>query len=301
VTVTLSPARTEADRRAAFEVTFSAWRLRDSLPLEQARRLRAARYRSAQWWVAREEGRVLSTLVAYPLCFGGLGEGTVDGVGLGAVCTRPEARGRGLASRLCAAALDHAEGEGRSLGLLFSAIAPAIYERLGFHPVTAAARVECPLPDGFAASGPRAALTPIDPHLHLDAIAGAVNATAEAMAPGAPFLWRDADAIAWLLSVHPDELVFSVEGGGFVQLAVDQDGVELTLLAVPDRGLHLPLLRAVAALAAGLDVGLTAWLPRGATDPAWFVDRSRQHSLPMLRGVAAEQAAGGWLQVVDYF
>jgi hypothetical protein len=56
-------------------------------------------------------------------------------LGIGAVFTPPELRGRGHAADLVRRLLDQAEGEGFALALLFSEIGPDYYATLGFQPV----------------------------------------------------------------------------------------------------------------------------------------------------------------------
>jgi predicted N-acetyltransferase YhbS len=53
-------------------------------------------------------------------------------IGLGAVFTQPDSRGRGFARDLIQRVLERARGEGAELALLFSEIGPAYYEALGF-------------------------------------------------------------------------------------------------------------------------------------------------------------------------
>ncbi|MRG96039.1 GNAT family N-acetyltransferase [Polyangium spumosum] len=60
------------------------------------------------------------------------GGGKAPGVGIGAVFTRPDARGTGAATELLRAVLDEARAEGVALALLYSDIDPGFYERLGF-------------------------------------------------------------------------------------------------------------------------------------------------------------------------
>lgn len=57
---------------------------------------------------------------------------TLRAVGIGAVFTRPDARGRGHASALLAEVLREAADLGYAAAWLYSDIAPSIYERLGF-------------------------------------------------------------------------------------------------------------------------------------------------------------------------
>jgi len=60
------------------------------------------------------------------------GERTLRAVGIGAVFTPPEQRGRGYATALLGALLDAERAAGTDLAFLFTDIHPAFYERLGF-------------------------------------------------------------------------------------------------------------------------------------------------------------------------
>ena len=103
-------------------------------PLEwvRAQRLGHPRRQSADPWLLEAEGRVVSALLAYPLTFGTPSGARVGAIGLGAVATLPDARGHGLAASLCRAVAEHYAQDGRPAGLLFSAIPPALYERLDY-------------------------------------------------------------------------------------------------------------------------------------------------------------------------
>jgi GNAT superfamily N-acetyltransferase len=108
------------------------------------------RTRYAQFWAAQlgtswgsahldrvaliERRRVVSSAKRYDL------SARLDGrirrvLGIGAVFTAPEHRGRGAATRLLEAMLENAEAEGYEYAMLFSEIDPVFYERLDFVPI----------------------------------------------------------------------------------------------------------------------------------------------------------------------
>ncbi len=77
-------------------------------------------------------GRLVGALKRYSLSFrDGRGE-ALRAVGIGAVFTRPAARGRGVASALLRAVTGEARDLGYAAALLYSDIDPAFYARLGF-------------------------------------------------------------------------------------------------------------------------------------------------------------------------
>jgi GNAT superfamily N-acetyltransferase len=81
-----------------------------------------------------EGGRVTSSAKRYDL------SARIDGrirrvLGIGAVFTSPDRRGRGGARRLLEMAIETAEAEGYEFALLFSEIGPSFYESLDFVPI----------------------------------------------------------------------------------------------------------------------------------------------------------------------
>jgi hypothetical protein len=78
-----------------------------------------------------DDGGVLASAKAYE--FSGVLDGrSIRVVGLGAVFTQPEHRGRGFARTVVERVLDRAASDGADLALLFSEIGADYYARLGF-------------------------------------------------------------------------------------------------------------------------------------------------------------------------
>lgn len=109
----------------------------DGLTRERYGQYNKAQMRTA--WGARhlsrlalvEGDRLLASAKRYDLRV------TLDGlpltaVGIGAVFTPPELRGRGYGQRIVNVLIEQARTDGAALALLFSEIGPAYYERLGF-------------------------------------------------------------------------------------------------------------------------------------------------------------------------
>jgi hypothetical protein len=231
----------------------------------------------------------------YPLRFGTPG-GEVDGYGLGAVSTVPEARGRGYASALCRHVIEHAEAGGRGVGLLFSAIPPAMYERLGFRVRPAWDHVAERLAD-LMASGPVAALEPLDGHAEADTLAALWAAHHDGL-----YLVRDAPSMRLSLDRYAYDFVLGVgrPRRGYVRVEVPPTGaVEILEWIVPP-ALDGAALRAVAAVAERLGRGaLRGWLAPTPTVRTWFRDRGRADTLPMVRGAGHVEDAR--FQASDYF
>jgi predicted GNAT family acetyltransferase len=98
-------------------------------PLEAADRWIAGRYRSLYLW--EDGGRVVSLV--------GAGGETPNGIRIGPVYTPPEARGRGYATALTAAASQDQLDRGRRFCFLFTDLANptsnSIYPQIGYRPV----------------------------------------------------------------------------------------------------------------------------------------------------------------------
>jgi predicted N-acetyltransferase YhbS len=78
-----------------------------------------------------ENGRLLATAKRYDLAVR-MGSRTIPVLGIGAVFTPPELRGRGLARNLIDLMITEAAQDGVHAALLFSEIGPDYYARLGF-------------------------------------------------------------------------------------------------------------------------------------------------------------------------
>jgi len=119
----------------ALDHTFPLWN--DSLTREQYARYNLAQLRTA--WGAQHlqrvglvsNGTLLASAKRYRMRVR-LDGRIVDTVGIGAVFTPPEHRGHGYAAVLLQQVLDRARDDGAAMAMLFSEIAPAYYERLGF-------------------------------------------------------------------------------------------------------------------------------------------------------------------------
>ena len=264
------------------------------LDLSQALRLRNPRRADATWWLLEDGGRPVSTLVCYPLDFAVDGS-VVKGYGLGAVATLPDARKRGFASDLCRAAIAGAEAEGRSIGLLYSAIPPAYYERLGFR-VVPAWRPSCTRPAELAASGPHAAWAPVDPRRE----ATTLSALYESHHRGA-HVYRDPARFLRNVELNPGDVYFGLGAPlvGYVRLAIEDGTVEVVENAVPEAD-RAAVLRSAARLAVGVGAkAVEGWFDPCPEVAPFFEDHGRAKTLPMLRGVADARSAR--FHGADYF
>jgi len=137
----------EKDRLATLENTWRYWgegKTRDEFV---ENRLNSPQFQRSRRFVGLLGEQVVVSLAAHACQFRLNGD-LFEGVAIGAVYTREEHRGHGYASQL----LDHVDrlhaDDGIKLSVLYSDIAPAFYERLGY--------IRCPAWLGQAKIGPDA-------------------------------------------------------------------------------------------------------------------------------------------------
>ncbi|TNE85938.1 MAG: N-acetyltransferase [Deltaproteobacteria bacterium] len=278
-------AANEDERRAAIAVAHAANGVRSPLATYTALRLAISLRRRARWWVLETGGGIVASLLDYPIVFG-LGAQRMHGFGLGSVATHPGHRHQGLASRLCTTVADARATEGADHGLLFSAVAPAFYERLGYRVVEA---VQWRVSEPASVQGPRAELLPIDPVAELGMLA-------ETYEHGHAGLFRPRDEGGWLrtLEDNPVDTWFAVPGG-YLRLN-DADGeLEIAELFAEDPS---AVVRAVCDLAAVLGRTVVSWVDVGEPDGVPRVAESRDKTLPMVRNLPPE---GARFWGADYF
>ena len=288
-------ADSAADRRAVMAVWHAATQRSEPLGYHQALRLALLRRHEGTWWMLEEDGRVLSSLMCYPFRFAS-GQQVQPAYGLGAVASRPESRRLGNAATLCRHAIEEAEREGRAVGLLFTAIPPAYYERLGFGVAPAWHHV-CDAAGELAASGPQADLVPLDPRRDVPSLLACYQGAQTGL-----HVFRDEEEWRAGLVRNPSDVFFGLGEPvrGYVRLNPEYpQGVDVVELMVPTVE-RATVLRTVAELC----VGLGRTVVEGWFDPvpelaSLFEDRGRAKTQPMLRGVAATEHARFWGS--DYF
>ena len=121
----------DGERMQAFENVHEFWDGGRTLEEHLAWRLQSAQHLWADWYVGCLDGRVVTSLGAYPLRFRTV-DAVWDGIAVGAVHTVPEFRGRGLAPRLLDWVERHHGAKSMRFSVLFSDIDPNFYSRLGY-------------------------------------------------------------------------------------------------------------------------------------------------------------------------
>jgi GNAT superfamily N-acetyltransferase len=288
--VTVRIAEDVKSRCAVLAVAHAANRVTEPLPWYQAHRLCAPARARATWWLLEDDGEPVSSLVCYPLSLrhGGLGMRgiPVGGYGLGAVATRPERQQRGHAARLCAAVMEANTG----IGLLFSAIPPAYYAKLGFR-VLPVSEHACMDLGALIASAPRADLRPMDPRMELRALMDAYDRDQSGL-----HMLRDERGWRSSLEKNPEDRFFEVDGG-YLRVVVDDEGLDLVELVSTAPA---EAWRAAASLAQllGYDA-LTTWLTPPPELAELLQPRSRHRTQLMVAGPS--EITSATLSSADYF
>lgn len=270
----------------------------EPLAVYAAKRLHHSRRRTGQWWLGTFEGRAVCSLMCYPLALSDAAGSPVQGYGLGAVATRPEARKQGYASQLCRAAVAAAEAGGRTVGLLYSAIPSAFYERMGFR-VCPSFRFASDDPLEVASSGAQAQLTACDPLPRAEEL----SAVYRRCLAGRLQVLRDPGSWRTSWTNYSDEWCFLIDGGGgYIRAYEEGDALEIVELCPPAGQAPQPALRALAALAVALGrKRLVGWLEPSELAGSSFHDLGRARTLPMLRGVSEADASAARFFGSDYF
>lgn len=281
----VAQATSDADRMEVMRVAYAAFGASQAFGIYAAIRLFSPLRRRATWWLARENGVAVASLLAHPLAFA-RGSERQRAFGLGSVAVLPSHQRRGLASRLCGEVAGH-EG---APGLLFSAVPTRVYEQMGYRPLPAYDH-RCRDLGALIASGPAAELRPIDPVREQATLA---RAWAEGQAG-----WRLArGAEGWRNSfiINAEDLWFACDGG-YVRLVADTDTLEVVELFATDRA---AVLRACGELAhAWGKPHLDGWFEPGPFVAEHFIDRGRATTRPMAMGLPDAESA--WFSSADYF
>jgi predicted N-acetyltransferase YhbS len=283
-------AESQADRLAACSVAGAVFTPADRPWVQQALRLACPRRSQGDAWLLEEGGQVVCSLLSYPLEFVKPDGATSPGFGFGAVATLPSARRRGHAAALCEHVTKHEIERGRPLGLLFAAIDPAYYERLGWRCVPAWAHQTGRLTE--LADGPRADWHPIDPRRARPAL----TALYDDAHRGSLHMRRDAAGWAQSIEGEPNDLWLGLgePGGplrGYTRFGRGKRTLSIAELVLSEPGEQERALRGLAGLALELKLErLLCWLPPSPALDTGFEAGDRSQDLPMVLGIEPEQA-----------
>lgn len=285
----------QADRLTALRVAHAATNPEQPFELYAAIRLRVPMRHAADWWLLEDQdGTPVTSAMGYPLDLAH-GSERLAGIGIGAVATHPDYRGRHHANDLCVQVMAEAEARGRPIGLLFSAIPPALYERLGFVVAPGHAWRSADL-DAFVDTRPTE-LTPTDGFRDAEVLAMLYQAAHEGL-----HTYRDGEGFRRSCVNSYEDLFFKLgdPARGYVRLHLaDPTELEVTEFIVPEG-------EEPAALAAVFDLAkrtkhtaVVGWMPSTPLIEETFEKGDRSKTLPMVRGYEDLHQSMFWSS--DYF
>ena len=303
----------DSQRMQAFENVHEFWHGGRSLEEHLAWRLQSPQHLWANWYVGCLDGRVVTSLGAYPLQMR-VGDDVCDGIAVGAVHTVPEYRGRGLAPQLLTWVEDQQWSQGVRFSVLFSDISPDFYARLGYQLCPSwrgnwRESTEVAIPNGTYRGFYLQDFQPCEHRSALDACYRSWQSGLPASIERSPEYWNyligkaREDRFVWLLDASGRQRGYAVLASGtqtslLREVVVDQHDAELTGI----------LLQLVAdALAQQQLAPLQAWVPSIQPFVDLFDMSQRTVEITMLKWNAAgglmpsaEREGLQWLQELDH-
>jgi predicted acetyltransferase len=280
----LHPA--SADERAqAFRNVHDVWPWAEDPDEHTARRLADPKFGNATCYVGTLDGRVVTSCGCYhvSLCIDGAVEPTCA---IGAVHTLPAFRGRGFAPRLIAFAESQAQRAGKTIGLLFSDIAPAYYERLGYRICRAAHGWINPSerPTPRPTTGRLVRFQPADELHELRDLYERAHAGLALSVARSPEYWR------YLISQRPEEEFYFIELGGrragYMRLGNRRHGFVIRDLVCGDNSDEARRALYAAAIARAQELGIArvgGWMPDDSISREFFEVSDRVQELTMVK------------------
>ncbi|MBC7533907.1 MAG: GNAT family N-acetyltransferase [Oligoflexus sp.] len=120
------------EKRDVFASVHGIWPHADDPEVHLEKRTHSIQHARAEWFVGVKAGELMTSCGAYPLRLYGP-DGEREARGFGAVYTNPKFRGQGHAEALLRFVMAYYQNQKIEDFILFSDIAPAYYERIGFH------------------------------------------------------------------------------------------------------------------------------------------------------------------------
>lgn len=277
--ISIHPA-SDDEKLAAFRNVHEFWGGGLSQQEFVSRRLASAKHQRARWWVLTVDDEVVSSLGCFELEFF-VEDRVLPGFGICSVHTRPEHRGQGYAAKLCDEVGRARRAAGDELGLLYSDVPAAYYEKLGYR-VVSEATFFCDRLADLAAAGEHASLQPIEhPEAELTSLDEWYR---RAHADDTLWLYRNEDYWRYSLQKVPDSRFFVVgePAVGYVRTERADEALEILEVAVPLDQEHA-VYRAVAnqARMQGCEA-IHGWLRANRPLPREFTSRVRPSQIPMI-------------------
>lgn len=301
----------DAERIQAFENVHEFWDGGRTLEEHLAWRLQSPQHRWADWYVGCLDGRVVTSLGAYPIRLRSADD-VWNGMAVGAVHTVPEFRGRGLAPQLLNWVERHHTRQGTQFSLLFSDIDPDYYARLGYRACPSwNGRWQQPSP-GDAPAMDGWTLQEFDPAACLAELMRCYSAWQRGVPASVE---RDADYWGYLAGkAQADRWVWLIDDGGrqrgyavyarrgqstlLREVCADQRDPELT---------RLLLTRLAEELGPRQSTTLYGWVPQTEPFQGLFEIAARTVEITMIKWCGVETplphgllAAAQWLQELDH-
>lgn len=277
-----------AEREAAFGNVHEVWG--GGLAIEEylAWRLNSATHARACWYVGCREGRVVTSLGAYPILLQANGARR-DGFSIGAVHTVPDSRRRGYAAELMAWVEDHQVRQGAEIGLLYSDIDPSYYARMGYR--------LCESYEGWitpeaAISSGDGALVRFSPNEQLVEVADLYRRGQTRRR-----IWIDRDPVywEWICRRYPEHEWYwwmkdgEAGPGGYVQVALSASEIRIVDWGIESDSDEVAFWDSIIDWAARRGVArVGGWLSQTEATRARFELRPRTRELTMLKPLSKE-------------
>ena len=249
----------------------------------------SVQHQRACWYVGCLDGRVVTSLGAYPLLFQVRGQ-QVPGFAIGAVHTVRECRKRGYAAALMAWVEEHQRRQGAQLGLLYSDIDPDYYARMGYR--------LCQCWEGGCTLTPAVRKTKVEQTLRQfspgESLARVDDVYRRAQVGRSVWIERSPEYWEWLLARSPaDNWYWWGETEGYVRVSSAEKELRIVdwslVAAEPEREVEFwASVVDLAARRSKTQVG--GWFPRTTAIVSCFSLQPRQLELTMLKPLSSETA-----------
>ncbi len=275
----------EDERRAAHGNVHDVWSR--GLPVEELARFRMASplHRRATWYVGLVNDRVVTGLGSHPILYRVRGE-EVRGIGIAAVHTLPDFRGRGFAPRVIEFAEQDQRASGMRMSMLFSDVDPAYYGRIGYQ--------RCPAHHALVRVSESAAEEPLqlksfDPLAEVSSIRELYHS---AFRNAAFAIIRTEEYSQHLIARSPqDEFLWLIDDqqrAGYARVRIDGKRMQLreAIVANDEPRLRIALYRQIALLAKQRELPqVEGWLPNDSASREVMHVEPRVEEITMLKSL----------------
>ena len=261
------------ERQQIYANVFDFWQWADTVEEHVRLRLESVQHQRARWYGGFLEGKLVSSLGAYPIQFVLDGVETL-GISIGSVHTLEAYRGRGLVPQLMKRVEELEAERGAHLSILYSDIDPKYYARQGYQ--------QCPsrqltltIPSEATSSASTFTLSPLDPIANRSTIERNYELCIHQEDLG---ILRSADYWDYIFEKSKDdsfhELLWDDESVGYVLVGTDDGCLNIRDYATTKSPTIENWLPAICELARSKKLGeVGGWLPACETAPDSYKDR----------------------------